>query len=161
MNSYQYASNILKWIDPLGLQKTPYTGSSQDEVAAKVLAPANDKSIRKNKEYGGLIYEKNGQYYATIPVAGTKDRFRPADALLQISNGATIVGDYHTHGDYSTLDGKRTDKDHDEFDSDEFSKKDKSISDQAASGCEKHRSYLGTPSGKFKVYVPGVGTKTL
>jgi RHS repeat-associated protein len=141
-------------------QRTPYEGSTADEVARKVLESANKKSIRKNKEYGGMIYEKNGKYYATIPVAGSSrsiDIKSKKMAMNQVPNNAKIVGDYHTHGDYSIL-GKndeviRTgDKLRDDFNSDNFSRSDRTSAYLGRDNfTEDFRSYLGTPSGEFKV----------
>jgi hypothetical protein len=52
------------------------------------------------------------------------DTSHPFDA--EVPDGATVVGEYHTHGDYSRIDpmtGRivRTDALHDEFNSDNFS----------------------------------------
>ena len=103
-----------------------------------------------------MIYSKGGKFYATIPVAGTGRTFKPILALPQVPSGAKIVGDYHTHGDYS-IEGKKgsvirtSDPLRDSFSSDEFSKEDIRISDLARLKYPCHRSYLGTPSGQFKV----------
>ncbi|MFC4159340.1 RHS repeat-associated core domain-containing protein [Chitinimonas lacunae] len=167
-NSYQYAPNPLGWIDPLGLSRTPFSGSCLDDVARQVLENTNAKSIRKNKEYGGLIYEKGGKYYATIPVPGTKRTFIPKFAKPQLPNGARVVGDYHTHGDYSVLGMKgeiirTSDPMRDDFNSDNYSPADKEGNMMAAAQNKNpcHRSYLGTPSGTFKVYSQAGGEQIL
>ena len=131
-NLHLYAPTPTGWTDPNGLQRTPHVGACADDAARSALNSVNDKSIRKNKEYGGLIYEKGGKYYATIPVAGTGRTFKPLAALPQVPKGATVVGDYHTHGDYSVL-GKNgevirtSDARRDDFNSDEFSRADKDL----------------------------------
>lgn len=163
-NLYVYGPNPTGWIDPNGLKRTPYSGNCVDEVARSALNAANPKSIRKNKEYGGLIYEKAGKYYATIPVAGTGRTFKPILALPQVPRGATVVGDYHTHGDYSVI-GKNnqiirtSDPMRDDFNSDNFSTSDERISAMATLKNKCHRSYLGTPSGQFKKYTVAGGSR--
>ena len=153
MNSYEYALNPILRIDPLGLRQGGY--NCPDEAAKIALGLANPKSIRLNKEYGGLIYEKGGKFFYTIPVAGKSNSFKLALARPQLPNGAKVVGDYHTHGDYSRKDAKgilrRATKDYDTEDSDNFSQADKDITTLAQMKYPCHKSYLGTPSGKFKV----------
>ena len=153
MNSYEYALNPILRIDPLGLRQGGY--NCPDEAAKVALGSANPKSIRLNKEYGGLIYEKGGKFFYTIPVAGKANSFKLALARPQLPNGAKVVGDYHTHGDYSRKDAKgvlrRTTKDYDTEKSDDFSVKDTRITEMARMQYPCHKSYLGTPSGKFKV----------
>jgi len=155
-NVYSYAPNPITKIDPLGLKQGGY--SCPDAAAKAALNSANPKSIRLNREYGGLIYEKGGKYFHTIPVAGGDRTFKPILALPQIPRGATIVGDYHTHGDYSTTDNKgnviRTNKANATLDSDNFSLADQRITMAARLKNRCHKSYLGTPSGKFKVNGP-------
>ncbi|MFC4159050.1 RHS repeat-associated core domain-containing protein [Chitinimonas lacunae] len=165
-NLYFYAPNPISWIDPLGLARTghtprtPFSGSCPDDVARQVLSIANKKSLAKNKEYGGLIYKKGGKYFATIPIPGTERSFKPGLALPQVPKGAVIVGDYHTHGDYSLKkpngDIVRTSNPaQDVFKSEEFSDADERFSQlMAKAHTPCHRSYLATPSGKFKVYIP-------
>ncbi|WP_225723152.1 DUF4329 domain-containing protein [Burkholderia cepacia] len=87
-------------------------------------------------------------------------------ALPQVPKGATIVGDYHTHGDYSVLGAngevvRTSDPSRDDFNSDDFSRRDKEISALAALKNKCHRSYLGTPSGKIKVYTVMGGARDL
>lgn len=160
-NLYMYGPNPTRWTDPNGLKRTPYSGNCADEAARSALDAANAKAIRKNKEYGGLIYEKGGKYFATIPVAGTDRTFKPVFALPQVPSGATVVGDYHTHGDYSLQrkNGKAirtSDPLRDSFRSDEFSYSDKLTHSMASARNKCHKSYLGTPGGKYKVLQGGV-----
>ncbi|MBW6698813.1 RHS repeat-associated core domain-containing protein, partial [Salmonella enterica subsp. enterica serovar Weltevreden] len=53
-NVYSYAPNPITKIDPLGLKQGGY--SCPDAAAKAALNSANPKSIRLNREYGGLIY---------------------------------------------------------------------------------------------------------
>ncbi|WP_426336949.1 RHS repeat-associated core domain-containing protein [Pseudoduganella sp. R-31] len=160
-NPYIYGPNPTRWTDPNGLKRTPHVGNCADDVARSALDAANAKAIKNNKEYGGLIYEKGGKYYATIPVPGTGRTFKPIFALPQVPSGATVVGDYHTHGDYS-LEGKNgsvirtSDPLRDSFKSDNFSDSDRRTHMFASQKNKCHKSYLGTPSGKYKVLQGGI-----
>jgi hypothetical protein len=82
-----------------------------------------------------------------------------------VPEGKTTVAGYHTHGDYADCNKKRTDKAHDYWDSDTFSDPDKINADNiwkidrdfhVLPQFDWAVSYLGTPSGDFKKYTPGV-----
>lgn len=134
---------------------------SQDNAAKDALTGANPASIKANLEYGGLIYEdKSGKYYYSGPVVGGDQGVNPHDA--KAPDGTTVVGDYHTHGDYSTAGpgGKaiRTgDPKRDDFNSDHFSGGDRRGITSDGRGQPAYRGYLGTPSGKFLIYNPTTG----
>lgn len=119
------------------------------------------KSVRTNKEFGGLIYQKGDRYFATIPVPGTGRTFIPALAIPQVPKGAKIVGDYHTHGDYSALGSNGEIIRTSDPGRDDFSRRDKEITGLATLNNKCHRSYLGTPSGKIKVYTTTGGSREL
>lgn len=77
------------------------------------------------------------------------------------------MGDYHTHADYSVVDRKTgvairtSDPSKDDFNSDNFSSTDiRGIIEDGKNNAE-YRGYLGTPSGKFKVYDPATGKVSL
>ena len=155
-NLYQFAANIQTWIDPLGLFKTA------DAAAVAALNKANPLSIKNNREYGGYIFKKkNGQYGYTKPIKGTLDGFNPADADKLVPRGCSIVGDYHTHGDYSTASGKRTTKNKDAFNSDNFSDPDIEGITADTKGKSEYTGYLGTPSGNFLKFSPSTGIQSL
>lgn len=149
----------IKGSKPRKTPRTPYVGDTPDQAAIAALKAANQKSIKNNKEYGGVIYRKNGKYYATIPIAGTARKFprKAAErARTQVPSGAQIVGDYHTHGDYSLLVDRdkvvrTSDPQRDSFNSDHFSPSDKDCWLVEQSRNPNYRSYLGTPSGDFQV----------
>ena len=151
-NNFQYTTNPINWTDPWGLRQIGY--ACADSAAKAALNSANPKSIRLNKEYGGLIYQKGGKYFYTVPIPGTENRFKPSLARGLVPRGAKIVGDYHTHGDYSRKDSKgkliRTKAEFDTENSDNFSASDRRITAMAQLTNPCHTSYLGTPSGKFK-----------
>jgi RHS repeat-associated protein len=134
--------------------------SAQDQTAAEALSVANPKSIKDNLEYGGYIYRtEDGTYGYTSPLAGTETGFSPSSAAGLVPEGAVIVGDYHTHGDYSIVDSNgrivRTgDPTRDHFNSDNFSTGDYRGIKADAGGNRAYRGYLGTPSGVFKAYDP-------
>jgi uncharacterized protein DUF4329/PAAR motif-containing protein len=135
--------------------------ATPDLAAKAALQAANPQSIKDNKEYSGLIYRgADGQYYYTGPVGGTGTGANPKRDAPPPA-GSTVVGDYHTHGDYSTADAKgnpvRTnDPSKDAFDSDNFSDQDKLDND-----AEGYPGYLGTPSGTFRKYDPATKTDTV
>lgn len=134
---------------------------SVDDAARAALNNANPQSIKDNLEYSGLIYQgKDGKYYYTGPAKGTDQGANPLrDAPAP--PGTKVVGDYHTHADYSTVDpvtGKAvrtSDPARDDFDSDNFSDTDKKDSDK-----QGYPGYLGTPGGTFRKYDPATKTDT-
>lgn len=135
---------------------------TQDEAARAALEAANPQSIKDNLEYGGMIYkDKNGKYGYTGPAKGTDAGFNPTDA--PIPPGTTAAGDYHTHGDYSTIDPvtkkavRTSDPTKDDYNSDNFSQTDKNGITNDAKGNPGYKGYLGTPSGKFKQFDPATG----
>jgi hypothetical protein len=135
--------------------------NSQDDAALAALQTANPKSVADNLEYGGLIdRNSSGGYEFTGPIRGGDAGVNPADA--PIPSGTTLVGDYHTHGDYSLVDSagravRTSDPARDAYNSDNFSSQDlRGISGDAV-GHPGYKGYLGTPSGKFKVFDPATG----
>jgi len=150
---------------PGGAPSPKPTFATPEEAAKAALRAANPASIRDNLEYGGIIYkDANGRYSYTGPARGTDQGFDPSSAPAP--PGTTAVGDYHTHGDYSTMDpatGKavRTgDPARDDFNSDDFSQTDRDGIANDAAGKPGYKGYLGTPSGKFKQYDPSTGRTT-
>lgn len=139
--------------------------ATQDAAAKAALHAANPNSKRDNLEYAGQVYKgKDGKYYYTGPVKGTDQGANPSAAPAPA--GTTVVGDYHTHGDYSTVDpatGKAV-RTHnpalDQFNSDNFSTTDKTGIASDATGKPGYKGYLGTPSGNFRSYDPATGTDT-
>ena len=133
----------------------------QDQKAVEALSKANPLSIKNNLEYGGHIYRNvDGTYGYTSPLAGTAQGFNPSSALHLVPEDAIIVGDYHTHADYSLIDPQtgaviRTgDPARDAFNSDHYSYSDYRGIAADAAGNPNYRGYLGTPSGTFKAYDP-------
>jgi len=126
-----------------------------DAAAEAALWRYNSDSIRDNLEYAGLIYKTaDGKYGFTEAAIGTLDKSYPWTTEDAIPEGATEVGFYHTHGDYSREDGTRTTKDNDYFGSDKFSYGDFIGFDRESKGKTEYHMYLGTPSGVFLAYDP-------
>jgi hypothetical protein len=136
--------------------------ATADDAARAALKAANPQSIKDNREYSGLIYKgADEKYYFTGPAKGTDQGANPLrDAPAP--SGTQVVGDYHTHGDYSTVDPntgaavRTNDPSKDAFNSDNFSTQDKA--DNKKQG---YPGYLGTPSGTFRKYDPATGNDTV
>lgn len=140
--------------------------ATQDEAARAALRASNPQSIRDNREYAGLIYRgADGQYYFTGPVRGTDQGANPRNAPAPA--GSQVVGDYHTHGDYSTQDPRTraavrtSDPARDDFNSDNFSGPDRRGIARDGAGIPGYAGYLGTPSGTFRRYDPATGNDTV
>jgi hypothetical protein len=131
------------------------------------LNEANPLSIRDNTEYGGLIYKdpKTSLYGFSGPIKGTDQGVNPHAA--PIPAGCILMGDYHTHGDYSTMDvstGKAvrtSDPKKDDFNSDNFSMPDYQGIKADSQGIPGYKGYLGTPSGQYKMYDPSTGITSI
>jgi RHS repeat-associated protein len=164
-STHGYAANPTMWVDPLGLKATARISSqskggrfsSADAAARAALLRYNDKSIRDNLEYGGLIYQTpNGKFDYTKAIRGTKDGVDPwDDRAPKIPKCAIEAGYWHTHGDHSDKDGNRTTKSNDYYDSNKFSDEADGSGDLPAArqGLSIHpdyRAYVGTPSAGYK-----------
>ncbi len=144
---------------PGGKKNGPF--DSPDDAARAALNEANPQSIKDNTEYSGLIYKgTDGKYYYTGPAKGTDQGANPLKQAPAPA-GTTVVGDYHTHGDYSTIDPvtkaavRTNDPKKDQLNSDNFSTQDKN--DNIKQG---YPGYLGTPSGTFRKFDPATGKDT-
>jgi uncharacterized Zn-binding protein involved in type VI secretion len=135
---------------------------SQDDAAKAALTSVNPTSIAENREYGGLIYKDDatGKFGYTEPVAGGVMGFNPDS--VTVPDGTTQVGDFHTHGDYSTMDFmgnlvRTSDPSRDVLNCDNFSMLDQMGIGHDGAGRPGYAGYLGTPSGKLKKFVPATG----
>ncbi len=146
---------------PAGSTNGPF---ATPELAARAaLNIANPQSVRDNLEYGGNIYQDvHGQYWFTGPGRGTDQGFTPSST--PIPPGTQPAGDYHCHGDYSTVEPgtgraiRTSDPARDDFNSDNFSATDRSGITSDAAGHPGYKGYLGTPGGNFKAYDPSTGS---
>jgi hypothetical protein len=139
------------------------TYGTQEEAARAALDEANPSSIRENVEYGGLVYrdDHTGRYGYTTPSRGSGTGFDPSS--VSAPDETSVVGDYHTHGDYSTADGegnpvRTSDPARDDFNSDQFSRSDLRGIRSDGAGNPDYRGYLGTPGGTYRQYDPSTGT---
>jgi Domain of unknown function (DUF4329)/Type VI secretion system/phage-baseplate injector OB domain len=134
------------------------TGFKSADAAAKAaLKEANPKSIAANREFGGNIFkDAKGNYGYSVPQKGSVSGFSPNPS--NVPKGSSLVGDYHTHGNYTMQDAKGnwvpTIKANDAFASDQFSPADISGITSDAAGKTEYKGYLGTPSGTFYKYDP-------
>lgn len=138
---------------------------SRDAAARAALDAANPVSIRDNREYGGQIYRNpDGTYGYTGPGTGSGTAFDLSST--PVPPGTTPMGDYHTHGDYSTADAagnpvRTGDPARDDFNSDQFSSSDRRGIAADGRGNPDYRGYLGTPGGSYRVYDPATGTDSV
>lgn len=132
---------------PAGTALGPF--KTADDAAIAMMNYSNPLSKAANLENGGLVLrdDKTGQFYVTTPKQGSLDGFNPAD--VAVPKGMTSIGAYHGHADYSKADGTRTDKAHDEFNSDHFSSQDKKVADAGYYGPV---IWVSTPNGDFRKY---------
>lgn len=93
-------------------------------------------------------------------LAGTEQGFNLNSAVPLVPKGSVIVGDYHTHADYATVDPatgtaiRTSNPALDLFNSDNFSTGDYRGITVDAAGISDYRGYLGTPSGVFRAFNP-------
>ena len=168
LGAYAYtANNPVRWIDPTGLDPGD-SFKTKDEAAIDVLKEANFESIIMNTEFGGWIYEKSGQFFATKPMIGEEGGTAWNGGFNRVPRGANIVGVYHTHADYSLgkeIDdpdnpgqkkqirtSRTSDPQHHDFGADQFSPPDLLIAQQNQGRIPGWTSDLGTPSGEFKKF---------
>lgn len=140
--------------------------ATADDAARAALNEANPDSIRDNLEYSGLIYrDSEGRYRYTGPARGSEtgaNAYTDAPAPA----GTTVVGDYHTHGDYSERDPatgnavRTSDPARDHYNSDRFSTTDETGIASDGAGVPGYAGYLGTPSGTFRRYDAATGADT-
>lgn len=153
-NTHTYASNPIGYTDKLGLRNNVNGFGSADAAAKAALNKYNPMSKYLNREYGGIIYKNcKGDYGYTEGRLGT-GRTAPSMATTKsrMPKCAKIVGNYHTHGEYTDSNGNRSTKEKDveaKYNSDYFSPKDIDIHRGASLAIPNFKSYLGTPSGVF------------
>lgn len=143
-------------------QQNNTTGYGTQDAAAKAgLNAINPTSIKQNKEYAGLIYkDADSNYHYTTPNKGKGT----SSSVGTAPDGTTVVGDYHTHGDYSRpilfgLFVVRTSAAKDAYISNHFSDTDMAENRDSARSNPQFRGYLGTPSGALRIYNPITDTE--
>ena len=158
-----YPTSVLPAAGPPPIIEVPQIEFSTPERAAQhALNLVNPTSIATNTEYAGKIFYNptTGMFYAVNAFAGTN-----TSALVPYNPNidSYLVGDYHTHGNYSAFDesGNLTSvpKAKDGFNSDNFSLKDKFDATAFAlrNGLSHYKIYLGTPSGSYLSYNTATG----
>ncbi|HFR6417845.1 TPA: RHS repeat-associated core domain-containing protein, partial [Shigella sonnei] len=66
-NLYTYPLSPVNSMDPLGLYE--FKSKNIDDIGIFALAMCNGESINENKEYGGLICKKQGEYFPMNPIS--------------------------------------------------------------------------------------------
>jgi RHS repeat-associated protein len=173
-NWFVYVNNDpVNWIDPWGLSASEKSNgyATPNEAAKAILDKINPISINENKEYAGLIYQNqnDGKYYPSVPKRGLGAKSWPYSS--PVPKGSKIVGEYHTHGDYSKKGFlgsavRTSDPNNDAFGSDHFNivdynhavTKSRELISKGKLQEGEYRSYLGTPSGNYYVYNPLYGS---
>ena len=97
-NLYTYPLSPVNSMDPLGLYE--FKSKNIDDIGIFALAMCNGESINENKEYGGLICKKQGEYFPMNPIS-SNDNDSVDLRNIKCPEGSERVGDYHTHGFYS------------------------------------------------------------
>ncbi|WP_326938779.1 MULTISPECIES: RHS repeat-associated core domain-containing protein [unclassified Acidovorax] len=172
VNFYGYVGQPQSRTDPLGLKGENFSGrkvfNTSDSAALDVLKGINKKSIKENREYGGMIckIECTGptcrgseKYISSKPKHGALSSTDPHDSPCP--KGTSAVGDYHTHGNYSLTNGKATIASKDEFNSLNFSPTDISGISSDGVGKPNYTGYLGTPANTFHKFTPSSGKKEI
>ncbi|EIK2027505.1 DUF4329 domain-containing protein, partial [Escherichia coli] len=150
-NLYTYPLSPVNSMDPLGLYE--FKSKNIDDIGIFALAMCNGESINENKEYGGLICKKQGEYLPMNPIS-SNDNDSVDLRNIKCPEGSERVGDYHTHCFYSDDKGNKVTKENDVYDSLNFSSKD--LTNSYMNGMEKkeYSSYLGTPNNTYLKYNP-------
>lgn len=151
-NRYAYANNSpIRYSDDHG-DKPGDHFRSPEAAALDALQYINGRSIAENMEYQGyIVIQGADDFVATEPVRLTID----GGATDGTPNGA--IGDYHTHGDWSTgpKDAlvRTADPTKDTLNSANFSTADiKRYNSLAAALKHQYRGYLGTPASTYLFY---------
>ncbi|MEO8672686.1 MAG: RHS repeat-associated core domain-containing protein [Tahibacter sp.] len=130
---------------------------AQIAVAVRQIDLANKKSIKEDAEYGGLGYKSGNRTKVTTPVkqkcSGSDCDLPMADAFSQVRSLATILFDWHVHGDVpSGMEGRYN-----------FSLKDLEAIDAAWTMLSEQGpslyvgGFVGTTSGFIRFYRAGSG----
>ncbi|EER8339950.1 DUF4329 domain-containing protein, partial [Escherichia coli] len=146
-----YPLSPVNSMDPLGLYE--FKSKNIDDIGIFALAMCNGESINENKEYGGLICKKQGEYFPMNPIS-SNDNDSVDLRNIKCPEGSERVGDYHTHGFYSDDKGNKVTKENDVYDSLNFSSKDLTNSYLNGMGKKEYSSYLGTPNNTYLKYNP-------
>ncbi|GAB2874618.1 hypothetical protein GCM10027277_49810 [Pseudoduganella ginsengisoli] len=137
INTFGYVlGNPLKYSDQYGLAPGDHFYTAE-AAARDAIHYINPRSIAENREYGGWIYKDRnrgpGYTYDEPTRFGPAGGHMPSKPMI-----APVYGAYHTHAAYDP-----------DYDNENFSPEDKDMGDRLG-----WPTYLGTPSGAIKRYMP-------
>ncbi|WP_433914252.1 RHS repeat-associated core domain-containing protein [Escherichia coli] len=90
-NLYTYPLSPVNSMVPLGLYE--FKSKNIDDIGIFALAMCNGESINENKEYGGLICKKQGEYFPMNPIS-SNDNDSVDLRNIKCPEGSERVGDY-------------------------------------------------------------------
>ena len=126
---------------------------SMDLAISSSIEEINKESIKNNRAYGGLVCkDSDGKYFLSKPIIGSIAGANPYNSPCL--DKSTVVGDYHTHGNYSDKYGNATTQDNDFYQSLRFSRTDINGIETDGSGIKGYAGYLSTPDGTIQKYDP-------
>ena len=141
LNNVEFIPNIATWVSNLLLAtQQPKTFKTVEDAAVDVLKSINEKSIKEDKEYEGLICRKGNDYTYTPPRPKNPDFVVP----MNCENGSKVAGSYHTHG---ALAPNNTDNPFESFSAEDINTINK----------DNLPGYIAAPTGKIRVYDPRQG----
>jgi RHS repeat-associated protein len=166
LNLYAYSRNSpLVLTDPLGLAPTPTKSFLTAEEAMLSAGQAmNPDSISENVEMAHQVCVDvaSDRFVLSARITGTERGVTPEFGVCP--DGTVLANELHSHGDFAKKrDGQIVRaiwKRSDQYDSDNFSRTDKSAMQEKTKTIPRYSGALATPGGQIKKYDPATGKET-